>query len=117
MLALISIRDKCYYNVLDSAQFCVSGEAIPVVQSIIQRDKAALYVRIVSAAPQREGKMVGFTGTGIHLSDNLIKPLHIKEKRIMGLKSKNEPLNLNGPLLLSQCCIHLYTLRNQVLYL
>jgi hypothetical protein len=80
----------------------VSGEAIPVVQSVIQRDKAALYVRIVSAAPQREEeKMVGFTGTGIHLSDNLIKPLNIKEKRIMGLKSKNESLNLNGPHLLS----------------
>lgn len=56
MLALISIRDKCYYNVLESAQFYVSGEAIVMAESSIQRDKSALYVRMVSAALQRGKK-------------------------------------------------------------
>lgn len=80
MLALISIREKCYYNFLDSAQFCVSGEAIVMAQSLIQRDKAALYVRIVSAAPQNEERrMVGLTGTQVLYVDKIIKPSHKKK--------------------------------------
>lgn len=47
----------------------MSGEATVVAESSIQRDKSALYVRMVSAAPQsgeKDGRrMVGFTGTEV----------------------------------------------------